>query len=1081
MNFKFCIAVLLVGFAIVGGGIYEDGPLAAIHGTQTQQNGTTEYMPQAAGFPLAEPNSHNSEELTSQGVHVMGSGAVNHDGYTGKGIKVAVIDSGFDINNPEIAGNIGEYRSFDYPDLSIAGDDIRHGTAASEIIVDVAPDAELYLYNISSAIEFLNLVDYIIERGDIDVVSMSLGFLNSLGPSDGTSVLSQKVNEARESGILWINSAGNFADRHWQGKFTDTDGDNVHDFMPGDESIDITVDGIRPLVLALSWDDWDLTSQDYDLCLFGQFSGEFRIITCSANFQNGFSPPVEIIEYVSPYRQTVHAVIVKDAADRDVNFQLLSVNHSLAEYAVPSSSISIPADALGSLSVGASNWSDDILASYSSQGPTLDGRIKPDVTGPTGVFTTAYCNIFSCRSFHGTSASAPHVAGAAALVMEKYPRATAGQVQAILEATVHERHSKSNLDGTGRVDVSMLAGSDILALDNSNPQCSPCFFPETLSIGSGDSVTWVNSDRTEIQIGGGSGAEAFESGNLARGERYSKTFDDVGTIVYSDTSHPWSSGEIVVAQNPPPDAMPLTLLSAAITSPNQITMVFSEPVDAVPADFTELKLTPGGNRTVLSVAYSGNDTLILSFGGEPVSTYATATVNISVTDARGNAFVNSYEVTVEPAPGSGVEGCQYEPDGCFIPSVATVNVGEVVTFSNTDTVAHTFTAGTVQGGYTGEFDSGLLVAGSSYKYKTEAVGEIPYFCEVHRWMKGTIAVQEGVHVSDGQAPVLDIVSIASSNSQPSSADVGDIVTLAFSASEEITNVAVTINGNDSVPSTIGGNTWTATGIIGSADPGGPVTFSIDFDDVSGNAGNQVNATTDGSAVNIGAQSLATVTGTVFSDTDGNGVQDAGEGGYSGYTMYATDTVTGVQTLDVTASDGRYSFDVVPGNKTIVQTYFFPHGHTVVDPNTSWFKIVTLPAGATGTFNVGFHKVTEDEQVTLDLMVFMDKNGNGDVDAGEAVTDVPAGLFHVYTYTIGPVADLEFDADGATTISDLVPADFGVFVDIGSLRESGYVWVNTDYERSDDHTGKQYDPAVPVSDDPAPGSMHTMKIGLAPAS
>ena len=661
MNAKFFIGALLVGCAVVGAGLHEDGPFAHVHATQTQQNNASGHMSQANGEHLAGPNSHNFGSLISQGVSVMGSDAVNHDGYTGKGIKVAVIDSGFDIKNPEIVDNIAEYRSFDYPDLSIAGDDIRHGTAVAEIIVDIAPDVELHLYNISNATEFLNLVDYIIERGDIDTVSMSLGFLNSLGPADGTNVISQKVDQARDSGILWINSVGNFADRHWQGKFTDTDGDRLHNFQLNDESIDIVVDGVKPLVLALSWDDWNLSSQDYELCLVGQFFGEFRTITCSENTQNGSFPPVEIIQYTSPYKQTVHVVIVKYAADRDVNFHLLSLNHSLGQYAVPSSSLGIPADAAGSLSVGASYWGDDVLASYSSHGPTLDGRVKPDITGPTGVSTTAYCGIFSCSSFHGTSASAPHVVGAAALVMEKYPAATPDQVQAMLEATVHDRHPKSNLDGTGRVDVSMLVGSDILALDNSNSECDPCFFPDTLSIGNGDSVTWINSDNAEIQISGDSGMEIFESGNLARGERYSKTFDETGTAGYSDTRHQWASGKIVVIESPSLEEVPPTLVSAAVTSPNQITVTFSEPINAVPDDFTNLQLIPGGKRTIHSVTYSGSSTLILTFDGEPVSTDATATMSIAVTDATGDLFVNKSAVTIEPAPGSDTEGCHHEP------------------------------------------------------------------------------------------------------------------------------------------------------------------------------------------------------------------------------------------------------------------------------------------------------------------------------------------------------------------------------------------------------------------------------------
>ena len=99
-------------------------------------------------------------------------------------------------------------------------------------------------------------------------------------------------------------------------------------------------------------------------------------------------------------------------------------------------------------------------------------------------------------------------------------------------------------------------------------------------------------------------------------------------------------------------------------------------------------------------------------------------------------------VIIEPTPGSGVPGCENEADGCYIPSIATVDVGGVVIFSNTDNVAHTYTSGSMEEGPSGIFDSGLAIAGSSFEYKADTVGEIPYFCIVHPWMTGVIIVME---------------------------------------------------------------------------------------------------------------------------------------------------------------------------------------------------------------------------------------------------------------------------------------------------------------------------------------------------
>ena len=68
-------------------------------------------------------------------------------------------------------------------------------------------------------------------------------------------------------------------------------------------------------------------------------------------------------------------------------------------------------------------------------------------------------------------------------------------------------------------------------------------------------------------------------------------------------------------------------------------------------------------------------------------------------------------------------------------------VGTIVTWDNTDTAAHTATAGTAADGPSGVFDSSLIMAGQSYSYTTDTVGSFDYFCMVHPWMAGTLIVE----------------------------------------------------------------------------------------------------------------------------------------------------------------------------------------------------------------------------------------------------------------------------------------------------------------------------------------------------
>jgi len=111
---------------------------------------------------------------------------------------------------------------------------------------------------------------------------------------------------------------------------------------------------------------------------------------------------------------------------------------------------------------------------------------------------------------------------------------------------------------------------------------------------------------------------------------------------------------------------------------------------------------------------------------------------VSVIAIAPSAFAAHHEVTITNAPGSSTPGC--EPN-CFVPSTATVEVGAIVTWDNTDTAAHTATAGSAVDGPTGVFDSSLIKSGGSYSHTFDTAGTYVYFCMVHPWMEGTVIVE----------------------------------------------------------------------------------------------------------------------------------------------------------------------------------------------------------------------------------------------------------------------------------------------------------------------------------------------------
>ena len=105
-----------------------------------------------------------------------------------------------------------------------------------------------------------------------------------------------------------------------------------------------------------------------------------------------------------------------------------------------------------------------------------------------------------------------------------------------------------------------------------------------------------------------------------------------------------------------------------------------------------------------------------------------------------SAFADHMRVTVTTAPGSSTPGCETTADGCFVPTMVTLDIGGEVIWENNDTAAHTVTSGTPTEGPDGIFDSSLVMAGSSFSHVFAEAGSYDYFCMVHPWMQGMVMV-----------------------------------------------------------------------------------------------------------------------------------------------------------------------------------------------------------------------------------------------------------------------------------------------------------------------------------------------------
>jgi subtilisin family serine protease len=329
----------------------------------------------------------------------------------------------------------------------------QHGTACAEVVHDMAPDAQLYLVNAGTEVEWANAVDWLLAQ-KVDVISFSAGWQVS-GPGDGTGTLSEKVNDVREAGVLWVSAAGNSAQRHWMGKWNDPEGNWWHNYTGSDETNEITVTYESQIVVGLRWNDpWGGSTNDYDLFLYRLVDDSLEEVARSDNVQDGNDNPQEFIVYNFPPSGVYYVAISKQAGAQARKLELFSYDQDF-HYQTAASSLWIPADSPGSLTVAATYWQDDSLEAFSSQGPTRDGRTKPDLAAPDGVSVRS--ETWRDTGFYGTSASAPHVAGAAALVLEAFPAFTVAQTQDWLEDRAVDMGTagKDNVYGAGRLRVPM--------------------------------------------------------------------------------------------------------------------------------------------------------------------------------------------------------------------------------------------------------------------------------------------------------------------------------------------------------------------------------------------------------------------------------------------------------------------------------------------------------------------------------------------------------------------------------------------------------------------------------------------------
>ena len=382
--------------------------------------------------------------ITSEGVAASGANNWIAGGSTGSGVKVGVIDDGFGgLADAQADGELptGSQVTTNSSNCEDATVSDVHGTAVAEVVHAMAPGASLYLACISDDMGFAPAVTWLEQQG-VQVIDAGIA-IPGAGRGDGTGIGPDSpaavVEASNKAGVFWSVAAGDYARLHVSGTAR-ADASQFVDFGPNDEADGFNVGAGQQATVTLRWDAWPTTTSELDLYVMRTSAAPTGPtdpnIVAESTVPQATTPgggiPVQETTFTNTTgaAQTYFTYVKNINAPATMPFDLFVSGGGATQLSFYTAAGSIPepasspyVTAVGATQVGSGNLED-----YSSQGPSVDARVKPDITGFDGVSTFTYGQ----QGFFGTAAASAHVAGAAALLKSANSKLDPAEIYATL-------------------------------------------------------------------------------------------------------------------------------------------------------------------------------------------------------------------------------------------------------------------------------------------------------------------------------------------------------------------------------------------------------------------------------------------------------------------------------------------------------------------------------------------------------------------------------------------------------------------------------------------------------------------------